>query len=397
MKTRNDKGAFVPIAIFCLILPIARCAKGTAPGAAAGRAELAADPPATATIVIRPDSPLLKQIGVEPVGTAQVPKDEVVAPGRIELDSNRVSRVLLPVPGRIDHVLVRLGDPVLAGQPMFTIDSPEADAILSEFRQCQAAVSLAQSTLAKAKADFDRTMELYEHKAAAKKEVLAAENELAQARAGQDQANAACEHAHRKLEILGLAGEPGRQNVTVRSPLAGKVIDLSVTAGEYRNDTTTPVITVADLSTVWVTSAVSENSIRLIDVGEAIQVELVAYPGEVFEARVKRIADMLDPKTRTVQVRAELANPLGKFRPEMFGRIHHSHVMQTLPVVPARAILRRGTDAILYVERSRGIFEKVAVLVGPARGDQIPVLAGIKAGDRVAVDGVMLLAGTEVR
>jgi RND family efflux transporter MFP subunit len=142
---------------------------------------------------------------------------------------------------------------------------------------------------------------------------------------------------------------------------------------------------------------VPENAIRLIEVGESIEVELVAFPGEIFSARVKRIADVLDPKTRTIQVRAELANPAGRFRPEMFGRIRHSHDTRKVPVVPARAVLRRGSEAILYVERGPGRFERISVTVGAARGDRIPVLAGIEAGDRVAVDGVMLLAGLEVR
>jgi cobalt-zinc-cadmium efflux system membrane fusion protein len=348
-------------------------------------------------VTIPPDSPQLSQVKVEQVGTADVPENEVVAPGRIEFDVARIGRVLLPVSGRVDQVLVRLGDSVSAGQSLFTVDSPEADAVLSEFRQAQAAISQARSSLAKAKADHERAADLFEHKAIAKKEVLASENDLAQTKAALDQAEAACEHARRKIEILGLGGEKAEKKVTVKAPLSGKVIDLSITAGEYHNDTTTPVMTVADLSTVWVTSAVPENAIRLIDVGESVEVELVAYPGEIFEARVKRIADTLDPKTRTVQVRAELANPGGKFRPEMFGRIRHSHSKRTVPVVPARAILRRGAETILYVERGRGKFERVPVVIGPARGDRVPVLVGIKTGDRVVVDGVMLLAGVEAQ
>lgn len=348
-------------------------------------------------VTIPPDSSQLSQITIEQVGTADVPENEVVAPGRIEFDVAKVGRVLLPVSGRVDRVLVRLGDSVSAGQSLFTVDSPEADAVLSEFRQSQAAISQARSSLAKAEADRERTADLFEHKAIARKEVLASENEQARAKAALDQAEAACEHARRKIEILGLGGEKAGQKVTVKAPLSGKVIDPSITAGEYRNDTTTPVMTVADLSTVWVTSAVPENVIRLIDVGESVEVELVAYPGEIFEARVKRIADTLDPKTRTVQVRAELANPGGKFRPEMFGRIRHSHAKRKVPVVPARAILRRGAETILFVERGRGMFERVAVIIGPARADWVPVLAGIKIGDRVVVDGIMLLSGVEAR
>lgn len=348
-------------------------------------------------ITIPPDSPQLAQITVATVGTARLPENEVVAPGRIEIDPNRVSRIVLPVGGRIDSVDVRLGDRVAAGQTLFVIDSPDADAALSEDRQSQAAVNQARSALVKAQADRARVGELYDHKAIAKKDVLAADNDVAQAQAALDQALASLEHSRRKLEILGLSEGATGQRVPVKAPRPGKILELAVTTGEYRNDTTTPVMTIADLDTVWVTSAVPEKEIRLIEVGESLQVELIAYPGEVFTARVKRIADTLDPKTRTVQVRAELANLDGRFRPEMFGRIRHSHALRAVPVVPPRAILRRGEDTVIYVERGRGTFERVPVVIAPAIDDEVPVLKGLQAGDRIVVDGVMLLAGMESR
>jgi cobalt-zinc-cadmium efflux system membrane fusion protein len=378
-----------------------------AAGEACRKAETADSPPKAelrpsgdplageAKIVIPPGSPLLDQIVVETVRSAGVSVNEVSAPGRIEFDVSRVGRIHLPVSGRVERVLVRQGDAVKAGQSVLTIDSPEAEEAVSANRQALAAIMQARSTLARATADRDRTADLFEHKAAAKKEVLAAENDLALAQAATDQAEAAREQARRRLEILGLGrGESGSQ-LTIAAPLSGKVIELSVTAGEYRNDTSEPVMTVADLSTIWVTSEIPETSIRLIEVGERIQIELVAYPGEVFEARVTRIADTLDPKTRTIQVRAELANPSGRLRPGMFGRIRHMHPATSVPVVPARAVFHRGSDACVFVERGPGSFERVRVSLGTDGGGRIPVLAGIKAGDRIVVGGVMLLAGME--
>jgi cobalt-zinc-cadmium efflux system membrane fusion protein len=346
-------------------------------------------------IIFAPESPLLNQFAVESVRTMEMPVDEISAPGQIEFVNGCVSFVSLPVPGRIDRVHVRQGDTVVAGQPLFTIDSPDADAFISDFRQAQATVNQARSALTKAKADSERAVDLFEHKAVAKKEVLASENERTQAQASLDQSEAVLVRARRRLEIIGLNESEAGQKVTVRSPLSGKVINLSITAGEYRNETTVPAMTVADLSTVCVTSEVPETSIRFIEVGERIQVELVAYPGEIFEARVARISDTVDPSTRTIQVRAELPNPRGKLRPEMFGRIHHSHPPRSMPVIPSRAVLHRGSEAVVYIERSRGTFERVPIRIGKASGDHVPVLAGLKSGDRVVVEGVMLLAGTE--
>lgn len=384
------------VASLGLLILGAACTKAGSAGGPDGRDRPKPAEAEKGVITFPPDSPQLKLIVVEPAGVADVPVNEVVAPGRIEFDISRVSRVSLPVAGRILQVHVRLGDAVAAGQPLFAMDSPDADAVLAEFRQSQSSVSQARSALVKAKADHDRAISLFEHKAVAQKEVQASENALAQAQAALEQAEAASAHARRKIDILGLGGDSSSPSVTVKAPFAGKVINLSITAGEYLNDMSTPVMTVADLSTVWVTSAVPENAIRLIERGESVEVELVAFPGELFSARVDRIADTLDPKTRTVQVRAALSNPEGRFRPEMFGRIRHSHERRKLPVVPARAVLRRGAEAIVYLERGPGSFAEVLVTVGPARGDRIPVFAGIKAGDRIAVDGVMLLAGMDV-
>jgi membrane fusion protein, heavy metal efflux system len=247
--------------------------------------------------------------------------------------------------------------------------------------------------LAKAQADFDRAKDLFDHKAVAQKEVLAADNDVTQARAGVDHAEASLAHCRRRLEILGLRPNAPGQKLSVRAPLQGKIIDLSVTPGEYRSDTNVPLMTVADMSRVWVTSDVSESSIRFIEVGERVQLELVAYPGEIFEARVTRIADTVDPKTRTVQVQAELPNPRGRLRPEMFGRIHHSHEPRPVPVVPAQAIVQSARGPFLFLESRPGRFERIYVQTGDPVESGIPILNGVKAGDRIVVGGVMLLTG----
>jgi cobalt-zinc-cadmium efflux system membrane fusion protein len=183
------------------------------------------------------------------------------------------------------------------------------------------------------------------------------------------------------------------QKVVVRSPLSGKVLEMSVTPGEYRNDTNTAVMTVADLSTVWVSSDVPESYIRFIQPGERIDVTWAAYPGEVFRGRVTRIADTVDPQTRTIKVRAEMNNPDERFRPEMFGSIRHTEATSIQPVVPPGAVIQGDGRNIVFVERSPGRFEPVDVTAGQRHGELIPVTRGLTPGDRVVVDGAMLLKG----
>jgi cobalt-zinc-cadmium efflux system membrane fusion protein len=150
-------------------------------------------------------------------------------------------------------------------------------------------------------------------------------------------------------------------------------------------------MTVADLGTVWVASDVPESSVRLIRVGDPVKIELLAYPGERLIGRVARIADTLDPQTRTVKVYVELPNAQGRLRPEMFGSVRHSGAVKMMPTVPAVAVLQEYWRSIVFLERAPGQYERRPVTLGPPSNDRLPVLAGLLAGDRVVVDGAMLL------
>ena len=344
-------------------------------------------------IVLPPDSPKLQQMRLATVDLREVLEEVVAAPGKVELNPNRVSHVLMPVAGRIRAVLVRLGDAVTEGQPLIGVESPDANAALAASSQADAHLRQAASAQSKAEKDLARVKELYAFRAAALKDVTSAENDLVQAQATVESSRADVDQARQRLEVLGL--KPGGENreVMVRAPISGKVLELAVAPGEYRTDTAASLMTVADLSTVWITSSVPESSIRLIEVGEPVDVVLAAYPGESFHGRVTRIADTVDAETRTVKVQAELANPGGRFRPEMFGSIRHSHGPKPVPVIPLGAVIQTGQGAVVYRETEKGVFERIAVTVGTPRDGYVRVLSGLRAGERVVADGGVLLKG----
>jgi cobalt-zinc-cadmium efflux system membrane fusion protein len=375
----------------CLIAIV--MAFSACPGCSSNNAavSLGSKPAESGVVVISADSPMLNQIKREAVGVAELPTGEMIAPGKIEANPNRISKVGLPVTGRITTVLVKTGDAVKKDQPLLTVQSPDADAAMSTFLSAQAAVTQAQAALIKAQSDLDRSSDLFEHGAVAKKDVLSAENALAQGKAALEQAQAAHEQAQRRLAGLGLTPDDSRQEVILRSPLAGKVLELSVVPGEFRNDTSASLMTIADLSTVWVTSQVPESYIRLVQIGERVEISLVAYPGETFEGRVSRIADTLDAQTRTVKVQAEMDNRTGRFRPEMYGTIHHLESTTKTVVIPAAAIIHDGDRTIVFVERTPGHFEERDVSLGKRTGDLVRVSSGVQPGDSVVVDGATLL------
>jgi len=388
---RYRKGRAKTGAMICGLLLLAGCAKKDDKPVAAASPAVGEAREADGTVVIPPESPKLQQIRVDTVKAAEVPFDVVTSPGKIEANPNLMSRVVLPVAGRVDSVLVKIGDAVERGQPLLTLESPDADAAESAFLQAEAAVTQAKANLNKAQADFDRATDLFEHNAVAKKDVLTADNALAQSKAALEQAQAAREQAVRRLALLGLKPGSFGQKVTVRAPIAGKVLEMSVAPGEYRNDTTAPLVTIADLRTVWVSSDVAESAIRFIRPGERIDVTLSAYPGETFRARVTRIADTVDPQTRTIKVRAEMDNAHERFRPEMFGTIRHTEETRVVPVIPVGAVVEGDGKTVAYVEKAPGRFRPVEVKVGDRTGNVLPVEAGLRTGDRIVVDGAMLL------
>jgi membrane fusion protein, heavy metal efflux system len=351
-------------------------------------------PPRRSGNVIKfdPDSPQLARIRVEAAQTAEVPVGKLTAPGKVEMNPNRVSRVVLPAAGRVREVLVGLGDAVRERQPVIAIESPEVSALISSLRQSEANISQARANLAKAEADLARARDLLANRALAQKEVLAAETFVAQAKASLDQALATREETQRRLRILGLAADSMEQNIVVGAPVPGKVVEIALAPGEYRNDTSAPVMTIADLSTVWVAADVPENAIRLIRLGESVEIVLPAFPGRTFRGRVKRIADMVDPQTRTIKVRAELSNPEGQFRPEMFAQISLDQGTQALPTLPKGAVLQQEGVNLVYVELAKGQFQEVPVAIIWQGTDRVAI-TGIKPGARVVVDGAMLLKG----
>jgi len=344
-------------------------------------------------VTFPPDSPMLTRIRVAPVQSRDLPTEEITAPGKIEANPNRIARVGLPVTGRVAQVSVQLGDMVARGQPLLTVESPDASEAISTFLQGEASVSQAKAALAKAQVDLARLQDLLTHDAVAKKDVLDAQQAVTQAKAAFEQAQAARAHALRRLEILGLKPDTFQQAVVVHAPLSGKVLEMNVVPGEYRTDATATVMTIADLSTVWVSSDVPESAIRLIQPGEQVEIQLVAYPGETFVGRVSRIADTVDLQTRTNKVWAELENPQGRFRPGMFGNIRHIEAVQSLPVVPVGAVVQGNDHSVVFVERDPGQFQETPVTLGKRDGDVLPIMSGVHAGERVVVEGVMLLKG----
>ncbi len=151
---------------------------------------------------------------------------------------------------------------------LLTLETPDVSELQSAWRQAQADVRQREAAVAKAEADVSRVRDLLANRAIAQKEVLVAETELAVATAALEQARATHDDVARRLRLFGVNAEQREALASVRSPINGEVVEIAVAPGEYRSDTTSPAVTVADLARVWIVASVPESALARIQTGQ---------------------------------------------------------------------------------------------------------------------------------
>jgi cobalt-zinc-cadmium efflux system membrane fusion protein len=141
---------------------------------------------------------------------------------------------------------------------------------------------------------------------------------------------------------------------------------------------------------------VSEAVISLVHAGQLVEVQVAAYPGELFRARITNIGAAVDPVTRRVSVRAEIANPGRKLKPDMFAsfRILTGTSVQSA-AVPTTAVVRDGEQAAIWVVSEPHRLTRRAVTLGTEQAGVVQVLTGVQPGEQVVVDGGIFLSNAE--
>lgn len=184
----------------------------------------------------------------------------------------------------------------------------------------------------------------------------------------------------------------GSANLVLRSPINGVVLEKRATDGA-RFAAGDVLYRLADLSTVWVEAQVSEQDQAMLHLGQPASVTLDAYPGKVFLGKVSFIAPVLDPQTRTVEVRVALRNPKGRLRPGMFGMVALESKVAPKAVlsVPRTAVIDTGTRQVVLVQVAPGRFLPRDVKLGQQAGDYVEVLQNLAAGETVVTHANFLL------
>lgn len=355
-------------------------------GLAGCRAEhRAVDPPGPrieggTRIVYAADAPELTSLSTAPTAPSSV--GTVRTTGRLAWDEDRTARVFPPVGGRVRRLLADLEQRVERGAPLAAIESPD-------FGQAQAEANRAATDLAVAERTLARVRELYEHAAAPQKDVEAAQ-------ADRDRARAESERAASHLALLG--GQPGGahgvdQHFVLRSPIAGVVVDRAINPGlEVRTDAQGPLFVVSDPSRLWVYLDVVDQELASVRAGLPLTLHCNAYPQRVFAGRVEVVGDTLDPATRTVKARGVVDNPNRLLKAEMYVDVEVADPsLRPALEVPSAAVVAEGRQRYVFVEEGRGRFNRRPVTAGAERGGKTVILAGLGAGQRVVVDGSLLL------
>ncbi len=173
-----------------------------------------------------------------------------------------------------------------------------------------------------------------------------------------------------------------RKSLTLYSPISGVVTAKTAVEGTRITPADTP-FEITDLSRVWGVADVYEPEIPMVKVGMPAELTLGSFPDRTFKGRVAFIDPQVDPKSRTVKVRVELANPRGELKPEMYGEmVLKSQARQGL-TVPIDAVLDSGARKVVFVALGDGRFEPREVQTGANLGESVEILGGIKAGESV--------------
>ena len=329
------------------------------------------------SIIIPEASPLRKSLQIVTVNE-QLVERPVVVPAMVEADPAKLIKVVPPVAGRIVKLHKELGNVVKKGEALFTLDSTDLAQSFSDAAKSQEVLNLAKRNL-------ERQKELNAAGISARKELEQAESDYNQA---TDEAN----RAKARLELLGASLSQGDNRLyTLHSPIGGRVIEVMGAQGSFWNDLNAPIMTVANLSSVWLAASVQEKDIDSVFEGQTVLITFNAFEGESFKGKVRFAGEMLDPDTHTMKVRIALDNSSGRFRPGMFGSVTFKSPAKKGIVVPATALVQRGLFTVVFVETSPWIFEPRICKTGTHFDDQVEITTGLKAGDRIVVkEGVIL-------
>ena len=308
--------------------------------------------------------------------------------GAVDFDNDQATSVLAPFSGPVSRLLVSPGDVVKQGDPLAVVASPDFATAVGAYRK---ALSAAQTS--RRLADLDK--DLYQHEGVAQREAEQAETDAVSAEADRDAAlqtlvslgldpNSIKDIQEHRIAVHGEG--------MIRAPIAGTVVEKLITPGQLLQAGTTPAFTIADLSKVWVLAQVFGADLASVSVGDTAKI-ITGIDGHDFTGKVDNIASLVNPDTRSVEVRVVVDNPGGFLKKQMYVHVLlQSRAESTGLLVPVAAILRDDQNLpFVYVSQADGSFARQAVTLGYRAGDQYEITGAALEGRQVVADGGLFM------
>jgi membrane fusion protein, heavy metal efflux system len=327
---------------------------------------------------------------------------EYVTEGKIGIDEDRSTPVFSPYTGRLIRLLVRPGESVVKGQPLFVIEAADTVQAQNDYIAAMTSLNKAQSALGLTEIQEKRAKDLFEGRAVPLKDYQQAQTNLTQAQNDVRSAQTALEASQNKLRILGFTDEDigslrqkGRLNpeTTVFAPIGGTVVQRKAGPGQYvSTGASDPVYVIGDLSTVWLIAFVRESDAAKVAVGQDVTFNVMALPGRPLSARLNYVAAAIDPATRRLLVRATIDNVDGALKPEMFANVTlYSPSDHTAVGVPKQALIYEGDQVRVWVAHDDKSIELRRIKPGLTNGDLVEVVGNLKPGEQIVTKGSLFI------
>ena len=312
-------------------------------------------------------------------------------PAIVQPNERAMADITTLVRGRVVDVYADLGQQV------------EANALLAILYSSE--LGLAQSAYLKSRAKLHVAEQAYARAKFLLQEQVIGEAEAQRRHAELLSMQAEAHESRDHLKLLGMTDDEFRRlvksrdirsHVPIVAPFAGRIIGRNLTRGEVV-ETTEKLFVVADLSEVWVRANIPEKDIPFVHSvhasgGTQAEVRINAYPREIFKGTITYVGDVLDPATRTMQLRLELPNPEGRLKPEMFATIRlYSESQPDRLAVPESALQRDQDRTFVFVQRNASEYEVRDVQTGESNGTLTTILGGLSEGDQVVTHGAFVL------
>lgn len=312
-------------------------------------------------------------------------------PAIVQPNQRNMAEITALVRGRIVEVYADLGQQVKANAPLALLYSSELGLAQSAYLKAQAKLHVAEQA-------YNRAKFLLQEQVIGEAE---AQRRYAELLSSQAETN----ESHDRLKLLGMSEEEFsrlvhsrkiRSVVPIVAPFAGRIIVRRLTRGEVV-ETMENLFVIAALSEVWVQANIPEKDIPFVHAihaagGTQAEVRINAYPREVFKGAITYVGDVLDPVTRTMQLRLELPNPDGRLKPEMFATIRlFSETQPDRLAVPETVLQRDQGRTFVFVQRSAYEYEVREVQVGDSNGTLTSILSGLHEGEPVVTQGAFVL------